>query len=119
MDPQERMAFIDAYTRVLSQAWSSEEFSERLVREPGVVLRENGFEVPVDAEIEIVRSRDADPDLEAQITLWRNGFDSGRFVLYVPDMPQIGMRELSDEDLESVAGGADTCSCCCPCSSCS
>ncbi|NKE61451.1 hypothetical protein FXN61_33700 [Lentzea sp. PSKA42] len=119
MDPRAKATFISAYTRVLSQAWSSDEFTERLAREPRVVLGENGLDTPADAEVEIIRSRDADPDLEAQITLWGNGFSSGRYVLYVPDMPQIDTRELSEEDLDAVAGGADTCCCCCPCSSCS
>lgn len=116
-DSRERYAFIGAYTRILSQAWSSEEFTERMVREPRTVLAENGLDTPADAVIEIARSRDAGPDLEAQITLWHNGFSSGRYVLYIPDMPQIDTREISEEDLDAVAGGADGCSCCCPCSS--
>ncbi len=117
MEAGERAEFIGAYTRVLSQAWSSEEFGERMRREPRAVLSEHGLPTPADAEIEIVRARDAGPDLEAQITLWRNGLTSGKYVLYVPDMPQVDARELSEEDLDAVAGGADSCCCCCPCSS--
>jgi hypothetical protein len=119
MDPRSKATFISAYTRVLTQAWSSDEFAHRLVRDPRAVLHENGLVTPVGAQVEIVRSRDADPDLEAQITLWDNGAASGRYVLYVPDMPQIETRELSEEDLDAVAGGGDTCCCCCPCCSCS
>ncbi|MET9634293.1 hypothetical protein ABZX92_43250 [Lentzea sp. NPDC006480] len=119
MDPQARVTFVAAYSRVLSHAWSSDEFTERLLDQPKQVLNENGLETPADAAVEIVRARDSDPDLATQIALWESGFATGRFVLYVPDMPQINTQDLWDSDLDSMAGGAGACCCCSPCSSCS
>jgi len=118
MDPRAKAAFISGYTKILTQAWSSDEFAARLVGDPVTVLAENGLEVPAGARVEIVRSRDAEPDLEAQIALWADGAATGRYVLYVPDTPVIETRELSENDLDAVAGGGDTCCCCCPCCSC-
>jgi len=118
MDPRSKAAFISGYTRVLTRAWSDDDFARRLRAQPQAVLAENGLPTGAGTVVEIVRSRDADPDLEAQIALWDTGAATGRYVLYVPDMPQVETRELSEADLEAVAGGADTCCCCCPCCSC-
>jgi len=118
MDPRSKATFISAYTKVLTQAWSNDEFARRLMAEPRAVLAEQGLETAAGSQIEIIRSRDADPDLEAQIALWCEGATTGHYVLYVPDMPQIETKELSEEDLDAVAGGSDTCCCCCPCCSC-
>jgi hypothetical protein len=106
--------FIDCYTRLLTQVWSSEEFSRRLDDDPGSVLSETGLETSPSATLEIVRDGVADADLGRQIDLWSQGFSTGRFVLHVPRLPQLDVRELSDADLGDLAGGASTC-CCSPC----
>jgi hypothetical protein len=108
--------FIQAYTRLLTQVWSSEEFSRRLAEGPRSVLSECGLRVPAEAELEIVRedSADAEADLALQVELWSRGFSTGSFVLYVPHLPQMDVREFSDADLGDLAGGVNTC-CCSPC----
>ncbi|MET9588143.1 hypothetical protein ABZY10_34705 [Streptomyces sp. NPDC006539] len=106
--------FIVGYTRILTRAWSSEDFCKRLESDPQSVLSENGLETPENAFIEVVRSRDAEPDLNLQISMWRHGDATGKYILYVPYLPQMDMPDLNDEDLGDLAGGAAGC-CCSPC----
>lgn len=116
METDERAAFVNGYTKILTAAWSSEEFSLRLETDPVSVLVENGLAVEADAHVEIVRSRDGDPDLRAQLHLWEVGRQWGHYVLYVPDLPQLEVRDLGDEELDGLAGGGGGGSyCCSPC----
>ena len=116
MDPRSKTAFIASYTKVLNQAWSSNEFMRRLEAEPQSVLAENGLATVVDGTVVIRRTREGEPDLDAQISLWDLGHATGQYVLYVPNTPQISTLELSEADLDDVAGGTgDACCCCNPC----
>src|ERR1700736_3409212 len=49
LSPQDRTAFVNAFTRVLINAWSSEEFAGRLDSDPRTALRESGLDIPADA----------------------------------------------------------------------
>ena len=55
LSPQDRTAFVNAYTRILINAWSSEEFAGRLDSDPKAVLRESGLDIPAEAEVVLVR----------------------------------------------------------------
>jgi len=117
MDPRDRAAFVDAYTKVLTNCWSSEDFADKLKTDPRAALAEGGLRVPDGAEVEIVRNVVGEPDLEKQIALWTEGEETGRYVLHVPATPRIYTRELTDNDLGSVSGGSGgACCSCCPCS---
>ena len=121
MDPQERAEFVDAYTRVLITAWSSEEFSSRLGSDPVAALRECGIELPADATIELIRTipeGEHEGSLDTQIEAWNEGTATGHYVLHIPDTPQVNTAELSEGDLDSIAAGGYYCCCCCPCCSC-
>lgn len=122
MEAQERTEFVDAYTRILTTAWSSEEYSARLESNPEEALREQGLEVPAGATVAITRQipDDAgDPSLDVAVGKWEAGKDSGTYVLSVPDSPQLGTEELSEADLMAVAAGVTISHCCCtPCCCC-
>ena len=71
--------------RVLTEAWSDDAFKQRLLNAPAEVLREKGLEVPQDRELCAVE-------------------DTGKLMhLIIPPRPA-GI-ELTDEQLDSVAGG--------------
>lgn len=118
MDTKERAAFVSSYTKVLTTAWSSEDFAARLEADPKPLLAEAGLRVPADARVQIVREVGGEPSLESQIALWEQGMSSHVYELHVPDVPQLDTQELSESDLMAVSGG-DTyyCCCCCPCCS--
>lgn len=116
MDQRSKATFIASYTKVLNQAWSSDEFVRRLESEPQTVLAENGLAMVVGGTVTIERSNGGAPDLDAQVFLWENGHATGQYVLYVPNTPQICTTELTEADLDDVSGGgADACCCCNPC----
>lgn len=115
MESDERIAFVNSYTKILTGAWSSEEFSLRLENDPVSVLADNGLTVEEGARVDIIRVRDSEPDLRTQTQLWEIGRQSGRYVLYVPNLPQLDVRDLADEELDGLAGGAGGSYCCNPC----
>jgi hypothetical protein len=114
----DRQEFVKSYTKILTSAWSDEDFSRRLNEDPAAVLNENGLEVPAGATVEIVSSTGGEGDLDDQVKIWEEGLASGSLKLYVPEMPQVEPGELSDAELEGVAGGTDYCCCCSPCCTC-
>lgn len=114
----DRQEFVKSYTTILTSAWSDEAFARRLNEDPKAVLTENGFDVPSDATVEIVSSTAGEGDLEDQIRIWQEGLESGSLKLYVPEMPQVEAGELSESELEAVAGGTTYCCCCSPCCTC-
>ena len=119
LNPQERAEFVNAFTRLLITAWSSEEFSARLVGDPRSALAEVGLEVPANAEIVLDRSitGQREGNMDGQVALWEEGLATGRFELHVPETPQIDTAELSESDLDAVAAGSSCCCCPCTCTS--
>jgi hypothetical protein len=118
MEPRERAAFVSAYTKILTAAWSDEAYATRLTSRPSAALAEHGLAVPAEATVNIIREIGGEPDLEAQVRMWENGKTTGQYDLLVPNTPQIETRELSEADLEAVSGGDTYCCCCSPCCSC-
>lgn len=120
LSPKARTEFVNAYTRVLITAWSSEEFAAKLTSNTREALAEGGLELPGNAEVVLVRSvptSTQDGSLDKQIDLYERGLETGRFEFHIPETPQIDVAELSEGDLDGVAAGDVNC-CCCPCSCC-
>lgn len=42
------------WARIVARSWDDEEFRQRLLANPGAVLREAGFDLPDDVEVEVV-----------------------------------------------------------------
>jgi len=74
------------WAQIVARAWDDQEFRRRLLTQPKEVLREVGFDLPADAEIELV---DREPD---QIP-------EGVTCLRLPPRPLED--ELIEEDLSS------------------
>lgn len=117
MDAAERSRFVGAYTKLLTNAWADEAFMQRVKSDPRPALEEVGLTVPAGAKIEVLDSQ-GDGSLDDQVKLWEEGTASGDIKLYVPAVPQIDTAELSEAELEGVAGGSTYCCCCSPCCTC-
>jgi hypothetical protein len=72
------------YGQLVARAWADEAFKARLLAEPAAVLAEHGIPVPAGVEVRAVENTDQ--------------------VLYLALPPQPS-EELSDEQLDAVAGG--------------
>lgn len=76
---------IDQWGQIVTKAWQDEKFKNRLLAEPAVVFKEFGIQVPAGVQLRVVENTD-------------------RLVhLTIPAQPREG--ELSDAELEGVAGG--------------
>jgi hypothetical protein len=118
MSLRERAEFVNGYTRVLIATWSDDDFAQRLDSHPAAALRECGIELPAEAVIEVLRIIPDDAqeaNLDVQIEAWERGIETGRYLLHVPDTPQIDTAELTGSDLDSIMAAMGACCCCCPC----
>lgn len=90
-DPQ-RQEQAKAYGQIVARAWQDEAFKQRLMADPQAVLAELGIDVPLGRTVQVLE------DTEQVMHL------------VIPLRPG----ELSDEQLEQVAGGACQCveNCC-------
>lgn len=120
MSTPEVTPFVQGYASLLKAVWmGGEEIQEKLLSDPRPVLHAYGLD-PEGADVKIITQVQAEGTVEDQIRLWEAGKEKGKIELYVPfSMPRDAFDdvELSDEDLEMVAGGG-CCSCCCTCTPC-
>ncbi len=118
MTREERSKFIHGYSKLLTGAWADEKAMAQLTSNPGAALQTAGLDVPSGVVVNVKTEMGTSGNLSDQVRLWESGLKSGSIGLYVPAAPQLSDSDLSDEQLESVAGGGDCCCCCCPCCSC-
>jgi hypothetical protein len=113
----EKSTFVKGYTKILTNAWSDDSFAQQLKSNPKPILAEYGLAVPDSASVDVLPSQGTEGSVDDQIKIWEQGESSGHYTLYVPDVPQIEAGEMSEADLEGVAGAGDVsaCCCCCPC----
>lgn len=126
LNENDKTAFVDAYTRVLVSAWSSDEYAERLQSDPRAALAEAGLELPEGSTVEVISNIGKDvetPDaengsLDKQIGLYEEGLRTGHFEFHIPATPQIDTTEMNMDELADVAAGGGVYCCCCPCCCC-
>jgi hypothetical protein len=117
MKREERSQFISAYSKVLTQAWADDQYMARVRTDAGAALREAGLTLPAGVKVN-VKGSGGSGTLEDQLKMYEQGVGKGGFDLYIPAQPSMKDGELSDQQLESIAGGADCCCCCTPCCTC-
>lgn len=122
LSPQDRADFINAFTRALITAWSSEEYSARLESQPVEALREVGVHLPEGADVQVSRAVRDEPggqnELDEQVDLYESGLATGHFVFHIPETPQLDTSELTEGELDDIAAGWSVGCCCCPCCCC-
>jgi hypothetical protein len=89
-DPISADDFSRTMGRIAAKAWSDAEFKKKLLADPAAIAQEFGLPVPSGIELRVVEDS---PTVR-------------HFVL----PPRPNMSELSDEQLDQVAGGASVCS---------
>ena len=115
--------FLQIYGNLLVQTWGDAELKARFMANPAEVLREFGLDAG-NATVELISPQDeATPECtpESQVAMWNEGLQSGKIQFVYPENPPEGISgELSEEQLEAVAGGGwEVGSCCCtPCCCC-
>ena len=117
MEARDRAAFVNDYSKLVTAVWSDEAFARRLESDPKSAAAEHGLTVPAGSTIQVVRDAEGEPNLDTQVDKWEEGKTTGTYILYVPRSQRIEAGELSEADLEAVAGGDFYC-CCTPCCTC-
>jgi len=103
-----RAHFVTCYIRILNRVWQDVDFAAALTADPRAALAECGLQVGRDDNISVIRSALVEPDVRLQLALWEDGEFTGNYVLHAP-VP--AARELSDIELDGLAGGAAACRC--------
>lgn len=76
------------FTNVLQKAWSDDAYKTSLVNNPHNAMKEIGIDAPEDIKLAVYDQT-----------------DSSKVYLNIPSKPDFSDMELSDEQLEDVAGG--------------
>ncbi len=86
IDP--RTEFLQLWGKLVAQSWDDSALRQRLLGEPAAVLAEHGAEIPEDIAVKVLE-------------------DTAN-TLYLPLPPGPDAGELSDKELDAVAGGVGT-----------
>jgi hypothetical protein len=93
--------FISGYLSVVGRAWHDGGFRERLRADPRAALVASGWAIPAGAVVTVVATESL--DIVRQVAGWRAAAETGRYVLHLP----LGaVQDLTDEQLQSIVGGA-------------
>lgn len=83
----DRSESLKKWDRLVAQSWADETLKRQLVEDPATVLEDHGLEVPAGVEIRVVENTDR------------------VHYLTLPAKPAEGSGELTDRQMETVAGG--------------
>ncbi|CAN5259375.1 hypothetical protein BH10PSE4_BH10PSE4_03420 [soil metagenome] len=110
LSPQDQ-AFVHAYSKLLVEAWTDPSFKSLLEANPTAVAKNVGLN-PGSGTVTL-EAGSGSPDVTKQIDAWNQGASTGKYILYVPSEPQLGVQSSGD-----TVGDTSYCCCCCPCCTC-
>ena len=115
MTATQNQHFVHAYSNLLVRAWTDKSYAAQLQQDPTNVAKSAHLGVKAGGTVTLDQSGSAQTaDLDAQIAAWEAGDQSGKYMLYIPKQPQLGMTSANS----SSVGETSYCCCCCPCCTC-
>jgi len=110
----------ERWSKITAHAWEDPSFKQQLLSNPKPVLKDSGLEIPDNFTVRIVEQGTSEGDEVGHYQLSEESRGQYSLVMRLPNKPAEGEGELSEAQLESVAGGWSfyTCCSCCPCCSC-
>lgn len=98
--------FFAKYSELVTKVWSSDDELARLLADPTGYATEVGLPVAPGAVVEVDRTQPENLYAKEQIAAdWNAG--PGRHLLHVPETPLVDPKELTEDELASVAAGVD------------
>jgi hypothetical protein len=113
LDEGQRKDFIAGYTKLLTAAWSADDFDAFMANlngNPAGVTAEYGLPMPATGSIEIRTQSDGGESLDQAVELWEHG---GSYTMYV-----IHDDHIESVNLAEISGAGTYCCSCCPCCTC-
>lgn len=114
--PIDPATFTHNYSKVLVNAWTDKNYLSQLLKDPTTLLAQAGLPVKPGAQVEVSQSMSGGGDINAAVDAWNKGADTGKYVLYIPPQPQLGLQ--TSAAAKGAAADTSYCCCCCPCCSC-
>jgi hypothetical protein len=109
----------ERWARLTAHAWEDAAFKQQLLSNPKPILNEAGLAVPENFRVRIVEEGTSEAADVGNYTLTEESPNSFSLVMSIPPKPSdIQSGELSEAELESVAGGVGNICCCCTCCPC-
>jgi len=111
----------EEWAKITAQAWEDPGYKQRLLSNPKQELASHGLGFPDDYSVRIVEQGSPAAQGIGQYQLSQKDDGSYEVTMRLPQKPaDVAEGELSDTELEAVAGGGDACCCCscCPCCTC-
>ena len=97
-------AFVRNYSHLMLGVWKDDSELSRLLADPTGYATEKGLPVASGATVTVDRSQPESLFTKDQVVAdWTK--TPGRHILHVPEAPLVDMGELTEEQLETVAGG--------------
>jgi hypothetical protein len=113
--------FLEKYGRFLVTSWGTPPVKKRFKEDPAKVLKEFGLD-PGNAQVLVEKPGppSAQATKESAAKLWNDGKKAGKIRFIYPEEPpaDLATMDLTDDQLEAIAGGGYYCCCCTPCCSC-
>ncbi|MEU1884783.1 hypothetical protein AB0M91_17250 [Micromonospora rifamycinica] len=96
--------FVTKYSELVTAVWRSDEELQRLLADPTGYATAAGLPVSPGATVEVDRAQPTTLYTKDEIVADWSG-TPGRHVLHVPEVPLVDLNELTEAELETVAGG--------------